>query len=368
MSRVSRTVAGCLVVMLWGGVGARADSSLTTERRVTQLAEGVYAIRHPDAPDAFPQSNTTVVIGRDAVLVVDSCYLPSAARQDIAQIRQWTQKPVRYLLNTHWHYDHTMGNAAYRDAFPGLSVIAHTETRNQIAGYNPGWFARYPDRGKQFQAAIDSGQDPNGRALSESEVDEYRAALAGLAPVGQEYAESQKRLAALTPDTAFEQGLSLDLGGREVRILFLGRGNTAGDAVAFLPKERILAAGDLVVHPVPYLGGGYPSDFPATLRRLKELDPAAIVPGHGDVLQSTEYLDRVAGFIATVVAKVNREIGRLGNSPRNLDEVQKTVEKDPEVLAWRGRFALDDAGSRDTFDGFSLPGVIRAAFGELVRR
>lgn len=368
MARVSKAIVACLVGLASGGGAVRADSSVTTERRATPLAEGVYVIRHPDAPDTFPQSNTTVIVGNDAVLVVDSCYLPSAAREDIAQIRRWTTKPVRYLLNTHWHYDHTMGNAAYRDAFPGLSVIAHTETRNQIAGYNPGWFTRYPDRGKQFQAAIDSGKDPSGRTLSASEIDEYRSALRGLGPVGKEYAESQKRLEALTPDTAFEQELRLDLGGREVRILFLGRGNTAGDAIAFLPKERIVAAGDLVVHPVPYLGGGYPTEFPTALRRLKELEPVTIVPGHGDVLQGTEYVNRVAGFISTVVARVGQEINRLGNSPRTLDEVQKVVEKHPDVLAWRQRFALDDAGSRDTFDGFSLPGVIRAAHAELVRR
>ncbi|MCI0352946.1 MAG: MBL fold metallo-hydrolase, partial [Acidobacteriales bacterium] len=90
----------------------RADSSSTKQRTVTQLAEGIYEIRHPDAPDQFPQSNTTVIIGDRDVLVVDSCYLPSAAREDIAQIKKWTSKPLRYLVNNHWHFDHTMGNRA----------------------------------------------------------------------------------------------------------------------------------------------------------------------------------------------------------------------------------------------------------------
>ena len=71
--------------------------------------------------DEFPQGNTTGVIGQKAVLVVDSCYLPSEARKDIAQIRQWTKLPVKYLVNTHWHYDHTIGNGAYAEAFPILS-------------------------------------------------------------------------------------------------------------------------------------------------------------------------------------------------------------------------------------------------------
>lgn len=361
----------CLALLVGGGVApgrAHADSSTTTQRSVRQLAEGVYVIRHEDAPDTFPQGNTTVIVGDQAVLVVDACYLPSSAREDIAQIRQWTDKPVRYLLNTHWHYDHTMGNAAYRDAFPGLRIVAHTETRKQIAGYNPGWFARYPERGKLFQAAIDSGKDNAGRNLSPSEIEEYKTALKGLEPVGREYRDSATRLAALVPDTAFEQELRVDLGGREVRLAFLGRGNTAGDAVAFLPKERILASGDLVVHPVPYLGGGYPSEFPATLRRLGELDPLTIVPGHGDVLQGLAYPTLVGDFIATVVAKVSEEIHRRGNSSANLEDVQKAVAQSLDLGAWRQRFAGDDVPSRDTFDGFSFPGLVKAAHAELWRR
>ena len=84
------------------------DSGKSLKRTVTKLADGIYTIRHKDAPDTFPQGNTTVIIGDREVLVVDSCYLPSSAREDIADIRTWTNKPVRYLVNTHWHFDHTM--------------------------------------------------------------------------------------------------------------------------------------------------------------------------------------------------------------------------------------------------------------------
>src|SRR3954465_15248303 len=96
----------CLfALVLCLGTQSFADSSVTTKRTVTKLADGVYMIRHPDAPDTFPQGNTTVVIGEKGVLVVDSCYLPSSAREDIAQIKQWTPLPVKWLVNTHWHND-----------------------------------------------------------------------------------------------------------------------------------------------------------------------------------------------------------------------------------------------------------------------
>src|SRR5919204_6168069 len=144
-----------LVVMFLGAcVGLWADTVTTKKRTVTQLAEGIYEIRHPDAPDSFPQSNTTVVIGDRDVLVVDSRYLPSTAREDIAQIRKWTSKPLRYLVNTHWHFDHTMGNRAYANAFPAISIIAQAETRRHMAGYNPAWFDRYPKRTVQLREQL----------------------------------------------------------------------------------------------------------------------------------------------------------------------------------------------------------------------
>src|SRR4051812_31383083 len=97
-------ISSGLLFLIIAPIGLFADSVTTKERTNTKLADGIYEIRHPDAPDGFPQSNTTVIIGDRDVLVVDSCLLPSTTREDIAQIRKWTNKPVTYLLNTHWHF------------------------------------------------------------------------------------------------------------------------------------------------------------------------------------------------------------------------------------------------------------------------
>ena len=118
----------------------RADE---IQRTATKLADGVYAIEHPGhRHDGLFSGNTTVIIGERQVLVVDSAYLPSVTRDDITQIRRWTDKPVTFLLNTHFHNDHNLGNSLYMEAFPAITVIAHVETKKNMDMFGPGSAAR----------------------------------------------------------------------------------------------------------------------------------------------------------------------------------------------------------------------------------
>ena len=150
-----------------------------------------------------------------------------------------------------------------------------------------------------------------------------------------------------------------------MRVLHLGRGNTAGDAIVYLPREKIVVAGDLLDHPVPYLGGGYPVELVATLQSVARLDIDAIVPGHGKVLRGKAYLEQVIEFLRTVVDQVDKEIHRTGSGPRNLDAVRKGVQDNVNVAAWRQRFAGDDKENRDFFDNFSFSGLVTAAYAEI---
>lgn len=345
-------------------IGVLVVNADAEPRTTTKLAEGVYVIRHPDAPDTFPQSNTTVIIGEHSVLVVDSCYLPSAAREDIAEIRKLTDKPVRYLLNTHWHYDHTMGNGTYAAAFPGLDIIAHVETQRQVAGYNPGWFERFPARADSFKKTLETGKDPNGKELSESEKQEYRTALAGLTPVQEEFSKIVDR----PPNISFNSELNIDLGNRQVEIKHLGRANTAGDALVYLPKERIVITGDLVVHPIPYMFGGYPREFAKTLAELNRLDYATLVPGHGAIMQEKEgraYVELIGEMLRETTRDVSAEVHRVGSGERNLAKVREAMKS--KAASWRLKFAGNDTDLQDQFDN-TYTGLIGASFYEILGR
>ncbi len=360
--------------VLWRGVGALlfvimcaapsgADTVRTRERGVTEVAQGVYVIRHPDDPTGFPNGNTTVIVGEREVLVVDSCYLPSEARKDIEQIRRWTSKPVRYVVNTHWHGDHQMGNYVYAEAFPQLAVVAHVETQKQLEGYTSTFIARYQKTTADVRQRLETGKAEDGQPLTEEAGKELQKNLAGREQVLAEFQDFRVRV----PDLTFDQELNIDLGSREVQIKFLGRGNTKGDAVVYLPKEKILIAGDLLAHPVPYLGGGFPFELVRTLRRMGRLDAQTIVPGHGEVLRgeyARNYLTQVTDFVETVAEQVSAEVYRRGNGPRNLEAVREAVLKAVGVDAWRQKFAGDDKENREFFDGFSMPGLVTAAYRE----
>jgi cyclase len=358
-------ILACAIILLLCLVApARlaADSVNTTKRTVTKLADGVYEIRHSDAPDTFPQGNTLVIIGDTSVLVVDSCYLQSSAREDITQIRQWTDKPVRFLVNTHEHGDHNFGNRAYADAFPGISIIAQAETLRTMKLRQPPFVAQYQERAVRFQKELDEGKDGAGNPLSEVGRQDLRDAIAGSNAVWPEFRELKLRF----PDVTFDKEMNIDLGNRVVELKYLGLGNTVGDAVVYLPKERILATGDLVDSPVPYLGGGFPVAQIETLKTMLRLDADTIVPGHGDVLRGKSYVEMEIAFLEAVVGAINDEIGRSGaTAHRRLAEIKVAVAKNAGIDSWRQKFAGDDPENRDFFDSLALTGVVEAAHAEL---
>jgi len=341
---------------------AAADSFTTKERTVTKLAEGVYAIRHPDPPNAFVEGNTVVVIGEREVFVVDSAFLPSTAREDIAQIRRWTNKPVRYLLNTHWHIDHWGGNAEYRAAFPGLIILAHTETTKRISAVSPGQLLRnFRARADRAQKRLAEGKNSDGEPLTPRQLANLNARVYGNEVVLAELETLQARPSDLIPSLSFDHDVNLNLGNREVQVKFLGRGNTAGDAIAYLPKEQIIATGDLLDHPVPYLGGGFPEDQIETLKRISEMNIRTIVPGHGDTMNDKAFLNMTIDFIQEIVGNVNKLLydAVVSGSP---ELMEKAVKERIDVASWRQKFAGDDPASQEFFNNFSLPGVIEAAY------
>jgi glyoxylase-like metal-dependent hydrolase (beta-lactamase superfamily II) len=326
------------------GLGAAAQSlSGQAERKVTKLADGVYEIEHKDEGVGVQSGNTTVIIGDRQVFVVDAGFLPSVAREDIAQIRQWTDKPVCFVLTTHFHNDHNFANRAYMDAFPAATFIATVEAKHDMDRYGPTTELREKQANAEYQRMLDSGKTRNGTPLTAADKTEITEYLAKRAPVMAEIAKTRFQSATL----AFDHDFSIDLGNREVQVKFLGRGNTAGDAVVYLPKERIVMAGDLVGYPLTYMFDGYPTEWIQTLDKLAQLDAAAIVPGHGPVLHDKTHIFLVRDFMKSAVDQMNDALGKSGHGKfSSLDEVRGKIDLTP----FRQRFAGADKDLAARFD------------------
>jgi cyclase len=351
-----RSFVLALTALLVATATSFADSN---DRQVTKLADGVYAIQHENFAGA-ESGNTTVVIGDREVFVVDSCYFPSVAREDIAQIRQWTDKPVGYLLITHFHNDHNNGSKTYLDAFPSLAVVAQEETKKDMDLIQPGNIARGPGEYEGMLAAFKQGKSQSGRPLSEEEKKEVHELIPDLEKAKADF----KTMVYQSPTLTFSEKLGIDLGNREVQVKHLGRGNTPGDAIAYLPKEKILVAGDLLVYPIPYTYDGYPSEWIQTLRKMGELDATTIVPGHGPILHDKTYLYLVADLLQSAVDQVRARIRQLGHPGfYSVDKVKDAVDLTP----FRAKFAGNDKDLQAEFDDMTVH-LVKLVFNEAALR
>jgi glyoxylase-like metal-dependent hydrolase (beta-lactamase superfamily II) len=236
------------------------------EKNVTfeQLSEHAWAYTAEGDP------NTGIVIGDDAVLVADTQATPAMAQDVIRRIREVTDKPIKYVVLTHYHAVRVLGASAYQPQ----QIIASADTRDLIV-----------ERGEQDKAS-EIGRFPRLFRNVES------------VPPGLTW-----------PSITFSGKLTLWLGKLEVQLLQLGRGHTKGDTVVWLPQERTLLAGDLVeFDATPYAGDAYFSDWPQTLDNLAALKPLALVPGRGPALkgeaQVKKGLDVTRAFVSDVFASV----------------------------------------------------------------
>jgi glyoxylase-like metal-dependent hydrolase (beta-lactamase superfamily II) len=245
---------------------AFASHADTEEKKVTfeQLSEHAWAYTAEGDP------NTGIVIGEDAVLVADTQATPAMAADVIRRIREVTDKPVKYVVLTHYHAVRVLGASAYQPQ----QILASQDTYDLIV-----------ERGEADKA---------------SEIGRFPRLFRNVETVP----------AGLTwPTMTFSGKLTVWLGKLEVQLLQLGRGHTKGDTVVWLPQERTLLSGDLVeFDATPYAGDAYFQDWPQTLNNIAALKPLALVPGRGPALKGEarvqQGLEATRDFISDVWTQV----------------------------------------------------------------
>jgi glyoxylase-like metal-dependent hydrolase (beta-lactamase superfamily II) len=270
---------------------------------------------------ALVQGNITLIVGEQSALVIDTGQFPAVARRVIADMRKLTDKPVRYVAITHWHMDHYMANSEFADAWPGLTIIAQDFTAPMMDKYG----ARYPHLGPKLEESLKpmrdmlaSGKAPDGAEIAPDRRKRIETAIADTEADKAEFDLMRYRGADMT----FEKGIDIDLGNRVVKLMHLGRGNTAGDLVAYVPDAHALITGDILVHPVPFSYGSYLTEWSVVLGKLAAIDTEVIVPGHGPVMHDKAYMLQVRELLDGVVAEVKR-VWKPGMSA---DDVRKVMD------------------------------------------
>jgi len=289
------------------------------------LAPGIHLLAEPPDFSGSLAGNVTIIEQANGVVLVDSGANMGGGRRVVAYVRSLTAKPVRAVLITHWHGDHPLGLAAIRAAWPGVRIIATPQTRAGILGPGLTYVGLRPD--ERFETItfnrMSAGVGPARALLSDPSVDEARRRrIATFIDNLWDYARDFRGTYAVPPTETFTDELLLDDPERPVRLLYLGRANTEGDAVAWLPRQRILVSGDIVVSPIPFGFGSYPEDWINVLERLKALGFALLVPGHGEPMTDGAYLDRLIGTLRDI----RDQVGPLARQGVPLDEVRRRVD------------------------------------------
>jgi glyoxylase-like metal-dependent hydrolase (beta-lactamase superfamily II) len=246
-----------------------ASTADTAEKTVSfdEVGPGLYAYTAEGDP------NSGVIVGDDAVMVVDAQATPVMAERVIERVRGITDKPIKYVLLTHYHAVRVLGASAYL----GAEILCSNIARDMIV-----------ERGRQDM---------------ESEIGRFPRLFSAV-----------ESIPGLTwPTITFDRQMSVWLGQREVRIMHLGRAHTAGDVVAWVPDARVAFSGDLVEYrSACYCGDAHFKDWPATLDRLSALGAQALVPGRGAALGSAEKAaDGIAmtrDFLSTLYGAVERSV------------------------------------------------------------
>lgn len=328
--------------------------------RLSQLADGVYAVE-----GLFQGAKAGIIINDHDVLIVDSHGTPASAAALLEEIKFLTDKPVRYVVNTHWHVDHHTGNQAYYRAFPEhVEFIAHRFTRediptlgrDQLNDVRP--FMENPVTEAKEQ--LESGVDDHGNPLTSAQ----RAQIERFVRSQEDFLVGADSFEFVLPSLTFERRLVLHRDRHPIEVRYFFRGHTRGDVVVYLPDERILFIGDLLTQPILWTWASYPADYVKTLRAIERLDIDRIVIGHGPVLEGTSYLVQVREFLESVVVRVRGSVVD-GSS---LDQTQASAQADPQIQSFRRRFVEDTEEGNGMFDqmvGWTVERAFLEATGEL---
>jgi cyclase len=340
--RLALTVVTGLIVLALAGLNVPSGGTLGAQFgpapagtrhtgkafRFNKVADGVY---HAVGTGALAVvGNSAVIVNDKDVVVVDDHVSPAAAWVLLDELKEITDKPVRTVINTHFHFDHAHGNQIFDN---NVDIIGHEFTRRMLLSGSTN-MPLY----KNYLAGLPrQAEELKQRAAAESDATR-KVALQGQVQAAESNIASQAELKPTPPNLTLRTDMTLYRGDREIQIRFLGRGHTAGDVVVYLPKERIVCTGDFLTAALSNMSDAYVNEWVTSLDELKKLEFTTVLPGHGDAFTDKAKI----GYFQAYLRDVWSEVSRL---------------KQQGVSAEQAAMRADLTKHKEHFPGIQGPGV-----------
>jgi cyclase len=295
--------------------------------RFNKVREGVY---HAIGTGALAVvGNSSVIVGDDSVAIVDDHVSPAAASVLLEEVKALTTKPVRYVINTHFHFDHAHGNQVFG---PGVDIVGHEYTREMLLAGKSAAMPLF----QNYLLGLPGSIATLRQSLAAETNAEARAKLQTQLVVAEQNALSQAEFRPVPPNVTFRSEMTLHLGSREIQIRHLGRAHTAGDIVVYLPAEKVVITGDFLTAGLSNMSDSYPVEWVATLEALKTLDFDTVLPGHGEAFTDKAKI----GYFQDYLRDVWTEVGKLKQQGVSAEEASKRVD----LTRHKGRLPVQAPG------------------------
>jgi glyoxylase-like metal-dependent hydrolase (beta-lactamase superfamily II) len=243
-------------------------------------------------------ANSAIIINDSDVMLVDSHMSPAAAWVLLDELKEITPKPVRYVVNTHFHYDHSDGNQVFgRD----VEIIGHEFTRQVLTGN-----VRETRLLKAHLEGIPGQVESLKKRLADETDPARKTQLLTQLESAQNHQASMAEFRPTPPTVTLNSRMTIVRGNREIQLLFFGRGHTGGDVVVYLPRERVLATGDLLTATIANMTDGFANEWVTTLDEVKKLDFDIVLPGHGAAFTGKAKFDHFQSYLRDIWTQVSR--------------------------------------------------------------
>jgi cyclase len=303
------------------GGAAQPPVGSMPSRRFEKIVDGVYYATSTGSMSAG--SNAVVIVNDDDTLLIDPGETPATAKAFLEDIKTITNKPVKVVIDSHYHFDHAHGNQIFGS---DVMLIGHDRTYDMLAG-NPLKGQAYATQAapELLQQRLDALKTQPRPADPEQLAAQQRQIAVLELRIPQE-----REVRPTPPTTTFSTRMTLHRGSREIQIYYLGRSHTDTDIVVLLPKERIAATGDMMESQISYAADAWVNEWPATLDKLNALDFETVLPGHGMPFKGKEKIRAFQSYLVDF----QKQVDALRKQGLSVEDAAKRVDLTSHAADW----------------------------------